>query len=244
VEVNYPRLAPQSQLALFALVGLALCFLNTPASRRLTGRGWRTLDLALVALTVVCFGYVFVQTEPVFQSWWSNAQSLGNRAGHETTVDALMGVLGLALVIEASRRALGHALPLLAGVFLAYGWLGPFLPAWLFPHRGYGIDRLVAQAFLQSQGVFGVALNVMFVYVFLFVVFGAFLQATGATRFIVGAADRLFRRSAGGPAKVAVVSSGLMGSLSGSAVANAATIGTFTIPMMRSPFKASATIAR
>jgi len=234
VEVNYPRLAPQAALALFALVGLTLCFLNVPAARRLTGRAWRALDFALVLLTVVCFGYVFVQTEPAFQSWWSGAQSLGNRAGHETMADTAVGVLGLALVIEASRRALGNALPLLAGVFLAYGYLGPYLPAWLFAHRGYGVDRLVAQAFLHSQGVFGVALGVMFTYVFLFVVFGAFLQATGATRFIIETADRLFRRSYGGPAKVAVVSSGMMGSLSGSAVANAATIGTFTIPMMRS----------
>ncbi len=233
-EVNYPRLAPQSQLALFALIGLTLCFLNVPAARRFTGRAWRALDRTLVLLTCVCFGYVFVQTEPAFQAWWSDAQSLGNRAGHETLADALVGVVGLALVVEAARRTLGHALPLLAGVFLAYGWLGPHLPAWLFPHRGYGVGRLVAQTFLHTQGVFGVALNVMFVYVFLFVVFGAFLQATGATRFIIGAADRLFRRSPGGPAKVAVVSSGLMGSLSGSAVANAATIGTFTIPMMRS----------
>jgi len=232
--VNYPHLAPQSQLALFALIGLTLCFLNVPAARPLTGRAGRALDVTLVVLTVVCFGYVFVQTEPAFEAWWSNAQSLGNRAGHETTADTLVGIAGLALVLEAARRTLGNALPVLAGAFLAYGWLGPHLPAWLFPHRGYGVDRLVAQTFLHTQGVFGVALNVMFVYVFLFVLFGAFLQATGATRFIIGAADRLFRRSPGGPAKVAVVSSGLMGSLSGSAVANAATIGTFTIPMMRS----------
>jgi len=205
-----------------------------PAARRLNGRGWRALDLTLVLVTVACFGYVFVQTEPAFRAWWSGTQSLGNRAGHETMADTLVGVAGILLVLEAARRTLGNALPVLAGVFLAYGWLGPLLPAWLFPHRGYGVDRLVAQTFLHTQGVFGVALNVMFVYVFLFVVFGAFLQATGATRFIIGAAERLFRHSPGGPAKVAVVSSGLMGSLSGSAVANAATIGTFTIPMMRS----------
>ena len=92
----------------------------------------------------------------------------------------------------------------------------------------------MAQTFLHSQGIFGVALNVMFTYVFLFVIFGAFLEATGATRFIVDFAQRVFGRSPGGPAKVAVLSSGLMGSLSGSAVANTATTGTFTIPMMKS----------
>ena len=137
-------------------------------------------------------------------------------------------------MIEAARRALGLALPLLAIAFLLYALFGASFPDWLFPHRGYTIPRVVAQTFLHAQGVFGVALNVMFTYVFLFVIFGAFLEATGATRFIVDFAQRVFGRSSGGPAKVAVLSSGLMGSLSGSAVANTATTGTFTIPMMRS----------
>ena len=94
--------------------------------------------------------------------------------------------------------------------------------------------RLICNDFWWILGGFGVALGVMFTYVFLFVIFGAFLEATGATRFIVNFAQRMFGRSAGGPAKVAVLSSGLMGSLSGSAVANTATTGTFTIPMKRS----------
>jgi TRAP transporter 4TM/12TM fusion protein len=122
----------------------------------------------------------------------------------------------------------------LSGTFLAYAWLGPYLPGWLFPHRGYGVDRIVSQTFLHSQGVFGTALHVMFVYVFLFVLFGAVLGETGATRFVVDFARRAFGTSAGAPAKVAVLSSGMMGSLSGSAVANVATTGVFTIPMMKS----------
>jgi TRAP-type uncharacterized transport system fused permease subunit len=101
------------------------------------------------------------------------------------------------------------------------------------PHRGYSLERTIAQTVLHSQGVFGVALDVMFRYVFLFVVFGAILSATGATEFIIEFARRLFRNSNDGPAKVALVSSGLMGSLSGSAVANVVATGTFTIPMMR-----------
>ena len=108
------------------------------------------------------------------------------------------------------------------------------MPDWLFPHRGYSWERIVSQTFLHSQGVFGIALKVMFTYVFLFVLFGALLEKTGATGYIINLARRLFRSSVGGPAKVAVVSSGAMGSLSGSAVANTATTGTFTIPMMRS----------
>ena len=104
----------------------------------------------------------------------------------------------------------------------------------MLPHRGYSFSRLVTQSYLQSQGVFGVALRVMFTYVFLFVLFGTLLEVTGATAFVISLARRFFRNSPGGPAKVAVVASGLMGSLSGSAVANTATTGTFTIPLMKS----------
>jgi TRAP transporter 4TM/12TM fusion protein len=102
------------------------------------------------------------------------------------------------------------------------------------------VDRIVAQAFLQAQGVFGVALSVMFTYVFLFVILGALLEMTGATEFIIDVATRTFRKTAGGPAKVGVISAGLMGTLSGSAVANTAACGAFTIPLMRSAgFKAA-----
>ena len=235
VEVNYPLLAPQSRLAFFALVGLALCFLNVPVHPSLKGHPLaRAGDVLLALLAAACCGYIVVQTDPLFEAWWIDGAALGNRAGFETALDTAVGLVGLLLVIEASRRALGMALPLLSGAFIVYALIGASLPDWLFPHRGYTVERIVAQTFLHSQGVFGVALNVMFTYVFLFVIFGAFLEATGATRFIVDFAQRVFGRSSGGPAKVAVLSSGLMGSLSGSAVANTATTGTFTIPMMRS----------
>ena len=235
VEVNYPLLAPQSRLAFFALVGLALCFLNVPIHPSLKEHPRaRAGDLVLALLAACCCGYIVVQTDPLFEAWWIDGQALGNRAGFETAFDTAIGLAGLLLVIEAARRALGLALPLLAAAFLLYALFGAAFPDWLFPHRGYSVPRIVAQTFLHSQGIFGVALNVMFTYVFLFVIFGAFLEATGATRFIVDFAQRVFGRSSGGPAKVAVLSSGLMGSLSGSAVANTATTGTFTIPMMRS----------
>ena len=235
VEVNYPLLAPQSRLAFFALVGLTLCFLNVPIHPSLKDDPRaRASDLVLAGLAAVCCGYIVVQTDPLFEGWWVDGQTLGNRAGFETPFDTAIGLIGLLLVIEAARRSLGLALPLLAAAFILYALFGSFFPDWLFPHRGYTVPRIVAQTFLHSQGIFGVALGVMFTYVFLFVIFGAFLEATGATRFIVDFAERVFGRSSGGPAKVAVLSSGLMGSLSGSAVANTATTGTFTIPMMRS----------
>ena len=241
LQVNYPILAPQPQLAVFALLGLVICFLNVPVHASLAHHPIaRASDILLALLAAICCGWILVQNEPFFESVWQGGSSLGNRAGFETSADNLIGAIGLLLVIEAARRSLGLALPILSGLFLVYAYVGPAMPDWLFPHRGYSIERIVAQAFLQAQGTFGVALSVMFTYVFLFVIFGAFLAATGATKFIIDFAQSVFGKSPGGPAKVAVLSSGLMGSLSGSAVANTATTGTFTIPMMRSAgFKAS-----
>ncbi len=223
-EINYPQLQPQSQLAIFAGLGLALCFL---------AKG-RVVDLAAAGLALAVCGFVVVQTEPWFRGLWLDSTALGERAGVETGWDIAIGTVGIVLVLLATQRVVGWVLPALAGAFLLYAKLGPMLPDWLMPHRGYSLERIVGQAFLHSQGVFGIALRVMFTYVFLFVVFGAILEATGATGFIVNLARRVFARSTGGAAKVAVFSSGLMGSLSGSAVANTATTGTFTIPMMRS----------
>ena len=237
--VNYPVLSPQSQLAIFAMLALVLGFLAPPRRRRGRTADSRVVGWILVTLTVGVCGYIVVQTEPFFERFWIGGSSLGNRAGQESNLDTAVGIVGLLVVIEATRRSIGWALPILAACFLLYAKFGSVFPDWLFPHRGYGVERIVAQTFLHSQGVFGTALRVMFVYVFLFVLFGGFLQASGATRFIIDFAQRVFGSSPGGPAKVAVLSSGLMGSLSGSAVANTATTGTFTIPMMRSAgFKA------
>jgi TRAP transporter 4TM/12TM fusion protein len=235
VEVNYPLLSPQSQLAIFAMLGMVLGFLSFPTSRRWKdSRVSAGLDVLLSFATAVTCLYVVVQTEPMFQGLWLDGRSLGDRAGAERAADFLIGLAGILLVLEVTRRSLGLALPVLAALFLGYAYFGSYFPDWLFPHRGYSVERIVAQTFLHSQGVFGTALKVMFTYVFLFVLFGAMLEVSGATQFIIDSARRLFRGSRGGAAKIAVLSSGLMGSLSGSAVANAATTGTFTIPLMRS----------
>ena len=260
LEVNYPQLSPQSELAIFAALGVTIIFLGgrglapaadggrvSPSAAEASRPGRRRLGAALAAVAALLFAavclYIVVQTEPAFARWWADGRSLGDRAGAETTLDLVAGVAGLALILLATRRALGWALPALAVAFLAYAYWGNVFPDWLLPHRGYGVERVVAQTFLHSQGVFGVALNVMFTYVFPFLVFGALLEATGATGYILDASRRLLGKSHGGPAKVAVVASGLMGSLSGSAVANTATTGTFTIPMMRAAGFAPATAA-
>jgi TRAP transporter 4TM/12TM fusion protein len=241
-EVNYNRFQPQASLAVFVGFGLALCFLANPIHPKLAGNQMlRWLDVLLALAASGCCAYVFVQNEELFKSLWAEGRSLADRPGLETKTDFAIGLIGLILVFEATRRAIGLIVPLLAFFFVAhsyycygsqaYGW--PEMPAWLLPHGGQSINDIVSTTYLQTLGVFGPAASVMFKYVFLFVVFGAFLEMSGATQFIIRFAERVFGRSPGGPAKVAVLGSGLMGSLSGSAVANAVTTGAFTIPMMR-----------
>ena len=234
-EVNYPQLGPQAELAIFAMFGLVLCFLTFPLLPRLQGNTLaRVLDVVWILLTVVTCGYIVVQTESMFEGFWLEGKSLGDRAGLIITTDFYIGLVGLILVIEGTRRSIGIALPILSLVFIAYAYFGPRLPDFLFPHGGMSPYDIVAATFLKDLGIFGIALNVMFKYVFLFVIFGSFLEVTGGTQFIIDFSRRIFGGSPGGPAKVSVLGSGLMGSLSGSAVANAVTTGAFTIPMMRS----------
>lgn len=238
-EVNYPQLAPQTELALFAMFGLLVVFLNYPIHQGFADRRvLQLLDTVLIGGVIVCFGYVVIQTEPVFQAFWLDGKPLGERAGAELQLDYIIGGVGLVLILEATRRSIGMTLPLLSLAFLLYAGFGQFMPDWLFPHRGYSVQRIISQTFLHSQGAFGIALRVMFTYVFLFVLFGTLLERTGATGYVLNLARRMFGASVGAPAKVAVLSSGMMGSLSGSAVANTATTGTFTIPLMtRSGFQ-------
>ena len=253
VFVNYPVLQPQSSLALFVLMGMVFTFLTKPAIKSTlpstddaeTGHAWfnyidRYSMWLMAILSIVVFGYIFVQTEPVFESLWpddapfTNPTSLGNRAGDETNIDYVIALIGFVLVLEATRRTIGLIVPVLAIVFVLHAYFAASLPDWLLPHPGMDIKEIVSKTVLQDSGVLGPAASVMFRFVFLFVVFGAFLEMSGATQFIIDFSQRLFGGSAGGPAKVSVLGSGLMGSLSGSAVANAVTTGSFTIPMMRS----------
>ena len=233
-EVNYPHLQDTSQKAIFVLLGLVLCFLTIPVHKRFEShRLLRGGDIVLALATIVCCGYVFVQNEPLFESFWLGGVALGDRAGNFTPVDFWIGLVGVVIVIEATRRSIGWAVPLLAIAAIAYAYFRSDMPSWLFPHKPVRGDELVSAMFLKGQGVFGKAAGVMFKYVFLFVIFGAFLEVTGATQFIIDFSERVFGGTPGGPAKVSVLGSGLMGSLSGSAVANAVTTGSFTIPMMR-----------
>ncbi len=235
VAANTTILALDPALAIFGMLGLILVFLDRPLVKKRPDLLLSNVaDLVLIAATVVTFGYIFVQSEVRLSQFWIDGTMLGDRSGNETAIDYVMALVGLLLVLEATRRVIGWTLPILCLIFVAYAYFGRSMPDWAFPHGGKSWAEIVQKTFLQYGGVFGVALKVMFFYVFLFVLFGTLLEQTGATGYVIRLARRLFRNSPGGPAKVAVVSSGLMGSLSGSAVANTATTGTFTIPLMKS----------
>ncbi|QPB42254.1 TRAP transporter permease [Rodentibacter haemolyticus] len=161
-------------------------------------------------------------------------ESLVTRFGAPNTQDIIAGCLGVLLLLEACRRSLGLPLVIIASVFLLYNYFGQFLPAdWIISHRSGTLSQMVNQQWVTTEGVFGVALGVSTKYVFLFVLFGALLDKAGAGNYFIKTAFAYLGHLRGGPAKAAVVSSGLTGLISGSSIANVVTTGTFTIPMMK-----------
>ena len=163
---------------------------------------------------------------------WFFEADLVQRAGDPTTADMIVGIGVVLLLFEAARRVLGIALPIVCAIFLAYGLFGQYLPGEL-AHRGYGLDQIVSQLHLGTEGIYGIPTLVSATYIFLFILFGAFLEHAGMIRLFNELALGFVGHARGGPAKVAVVSSGMMGTISGSGVANVLTVGQFTIPLMK-----------
>ncbi|EGR2796339.1 TRAP transporter permease [Vibrio navarrensis] len=157
---------------------------------------------------------------------------LASRSGAPTTFDIIASVTGMVLLLEATRRALGPPLMLVAAVFLLYTFAGPYMPE-VIAHKGASLNKAMSHLWLTTEGVFGVALGVSTSFVFLFVLFGAMLERAGAGAYFIKVAFSLLGHMRGGPAKAAVVASGLSGLVSGSSIANVVTTGTFTIPLMK-----------
>jgi len=164
--------------------------------------------------------------------WVSQFAALNYRAGAENQVDKLVSVIGLVLSLEICRRVLGWSITIIGLAMIGFGLFGPYLPD-LLAHRGFSFERLATSLFITTNGVFGVMASVLATYVILFIFFGAFLQKSGAGKFFIELPLAVAGRSVGGPAKVAVISSALFGSVSGSAIANTVSSGAFTIPMMK-----------
>ena len=157
------------------------------------------------------------------------------------SVDIWVGILTIVLVLEAARRAVGLGMSIIGAVFLVYAFAGrrgevPWLADWLpgiLNHRGFSLERVASQMTLGQEGIYGIPLGVAATFVFIFVLFGAVLEVTGAGKFFIDLAYATTGRQRGGPAKAAIVASAGMGSISGSAIANVVTTGAFTIPLMK-----------
>lgn len=198
---------------------LCLTFLVYPISKKHTK--FTAYDAALAVVGAVVNIYLFL-----------NIDRIAINAGKLTTLDLVMGGITIVLVILGARRAIGPALSIIAGVALLYAYLGPWLPGFLM-HRGYSFFRLINHLYVSLEGIFGTPLGTTSSYVFLFVMFGVFLSETGLSEFLTNAAMCLAGTKPGGPAKMAILSSGFFGMISGSAPANVVTTGAFTIPLMK-----------
>ena len=210
---------------------LVLCFLIYPARGRSRPRGvagW-TVDGALIACSILVGAWV-----PV------NIDTIAN-AIFPRQIDVIVSWITVVVVLEAARRAIGVGMTLIGAVFLLYAFAGnrgalPFLSDWMpgiLNHRGYSPERVASQMTLGAEGIFGIPLGVAATFIFIFVLFGAFLEVSGAGRFFIDLAYAATGRQRGGPAKAAVIASAGMGSISGSAIANVVTSGSFTIPLMK-----------
>lgn len=201
----------------FAMILVFLCY---NASKKSKGKV-SVIDGILLLLSVTSIGYVLL-----------NVEALSLRAGNPLIIDIILGTIFTIIVLEATRRSIGLPLVIVALVFIAYAFAGHYLPG-LLMHKGYALDRLAPYMFLTTNGIFGTPLYVMSTYVFAFILFGSFLEATGGAKLFIELAYALTGKSIGGPAKTAVISSGLMGTINGSSLANVVSTGNFTIPLMK-----------
>ena len=165
-----------------------------------------------------------------FYHWIFEADII--QRGEPILADLVVGTAIIVLVFDAARRVLGLALPIVCAMFLAYGLFGQYLPA-VIAHRGYGFDQIVGQLYLGTEGIYGIPTLVSATYIFLFILFGSFLEHAGMIGLFNSIALGFVGHARGGPAKVAVISSGMMGTISGSGIANVLTVGQFTIPLMK-----------
>lgn len=209
------------QRAIHLSFAMALVFLLYPSRKRWSRESMHPIDvvLAVTAAAIPLYIVVFYH-------------DLVYRAGIVTTADLVVGGIGVLLVLEAARRVVGWPIVTIAVVFIGYAFAGPNVPG-VFAHRGVSLDQLVEHLYFTTEGVFGIPLGVSATFIFLFILFAAYLEKTGLGKFFIDLANAVAGWARGGPAKVAVISSGLMGTISGSSVANVAGTGSLTIPMMK-----------
>ncbi|MGA9226987.1 MAG: TRAP transporter fused permease subunit, partial [Mesobacillus sp.] len=215
-------LTAQLQRSIHLGFALALIFLLFPARRkdRIHNKvAWYDILLAIIAVAVGAYWPVMID-------------ELVNRVGRLTELDFYIGLAAILLVLEATRRTVGLPIMIIAMAFMGYALYGPYMPGFL-AHRGLDLDRLVQSMFFTTEGILGTPLGVSATFIFLFLLFGSFLEKTGVGQYFNDLAIFIAGKRVGGPAKVAIFSSALQGTISGSSVANVVQSGAFTIPMMK-----------
>lgn len=214
------------QRSLHVLFALVLVFLMyTPGgAKRDENSKMAWFDYFLILLVLVSVGYVTL-----------NSSTIASRYAYVTPLsgyEMFAGIIGVALLLEATRRTMGLALPLIAAVFIGYVFVGTYLPS-ILRHQGFSLMWTVDQLFYTTEGVWGIPAGVSATFIVMFIIFAAFLDKSRAGDFFINLSLAMLGKARGGPAKAAVFASGVMGTISGSAVANVVTTGTFTIPLMK-----------
>lgn len=195
-----------------------LLFPPTKHSRRDT-LPW--YDVVLGVLGASCWLYIVI-----------NFDSLVRRSGNNTVLDVIIGIIGILILFESCRRIVGLPIMIIAAVFIVFAFTGKYLPGFLH-HRGYSLQRIVCHLFYNTEGIMGTPIGACSTFIFLFILFGALLEKTGIGHFFIDVCNAIAGGASGGPAKVAVLSSALLGTVSGSSVSNTVGSGSFTIPMMK-----------
>ena len=217
----FGMLAAQMQRSVHLSFAFALVYLLYPASSKNNSNKIGVVDFVVATLAVVTGLYMTL-----------NYQHLMTSAGMYTTTDIAFGTLGILFTLEAARRVVGIPILVIASTFLFYCYFGNYFPGFL-THRGYSFERIVSHMYFTTEGIMGTPLGVSSTFIFLFLLFGAFLERTGIAKLFIDLANSLAGWASGGPAKVAVITSALQGTISGSSVANTVGSGSFTIPMMK-----------
>lgn len=210
-------MATQYHRGVYVIITYLLIFLLYRSKSKIM----RVVDYCLMLLSVVTIGY-----------WIVNFETINYRTGAETQLDMVIAIIGVLIGIELARRVVGSVFVIIGVVMLLFGVYGYMAPD-LISHAGAPFPELCISIFYKSDGVFGIMANVLATYVILFVIFGAFLEKCGAQKFFIDWPLAAVGHKIGGPGKVSVIASGLMGSISGSAIANTVSTGMFTIPMMK-----------
>lgn len=198
-----------------------LAFLLFPPTKNSPRNTLPLYDIVLGLIGVACWLYIVV-----------NFDSLVRRSGNNTPMDVAVGIVGILVLFESCRRIVGLPIMIIAGSFIVFAFAGKYLPGFLH-HRGYSLQRVVCHLFYNTEGIMGTPIGACSTFIFLFILFGALLEKTGIGHFFIDVCNALAGGASGGPAKVAVLSSALLGTVSGSSVSNTVGSGSFTIPMMK-----------